>query len=359
LKSLQVQDRSSVRHGDFPITDSLIDDCGKILREEWNDVSGFVKGVAIARAAFGRRRGSGTGTHAAASSVGTHPVAGAMADAVAASMVSRKRSYSVANEEDAAARKSRKGPKGARVLMNHLQPSRALPASNCCGYSSDQKLSVAANSSQGLQKWQIDKLMDWMKDNDYSSSPDWVAIDELVESTGMKPSQIVACTAELGGRIAMLRNVGLDAGVTKEVICIDEDEDSVPELADDTDDDRDGLIANDVTGQAALKTRSMEQEETEAHLFEAENSFLESLVLEFEFDFGSSSSSHSLQAGQSIQNLDARCEMSLTDFEEDELYADLLSPLDDDGVNECQGHLGIPSNRVRSDSLESLFALLD
>jgi hypothetical protein len=45
------------------------------------------------------------------------------------------------------------------------------------------------------------------------------AIDELVESTGMKPSQIVACTAELGGRIAKLRNVCFDA---KEAIFIDE-----------------------------------------------------------------------------------------------------------------------------------------
>jgi hypothetical protein len=84
-----------------------------------------------------------------------------------------------------------------------------------------------------------------------------------------------------------------------------------------------------------------------------------SLVLEFGFDFGSSSSSHSLQAGQSIQNINARYEKSMRDFEKDELIADLLSPLDDDGANECEGHLQRPSSRARSDSLESLFALLD
>ncbi len=151
---------------------------------------------------------------------------------------------------------------------------------------------------------------------------------------------------------------------TEDIAIDDEDEEtecSVPDLADHVDnDDGDGLIANDVLLQPTLKTQNTEQEETEAHLFEAESSSLElSLVLEFGFDFGSSSSSHSLQAGQSIQNVNARCEKSMRDFGEDERIADLLSPLDDDGVNECEGHLQRPSNRVRSDSLESLFALLD
>jgi hypothetical protein len=39
--------------------------------------------------------------------------------------------------------------------------------------------------------------MDWINDYDDNSSPSLAAIDELVESTGMKPSQIVACTVEL------------------------------------------------------------------------------------------------------------------------------------------------------------------
>ncbi len=145
------------------------------------------------------------------------------------------------------------------------------------------------------------------------------------------------------------------------MICIDEDEDedSVPELADDIDAHGAAFIANDTPGQPALKPHSTEQDEKEAHLFEAENSSLESLVLEFGFEFGSSSSSHSLQAKNFIQKNDALCEKSMTNLEEDELFADLLSPLDNGGVNECEGHLHRPSKRFRSDSLESLFALLD
>jgi hypothetical protein len=66
-----------------------------------------------------------------------------------------------------------------------------------------------------------------------------------------------------------------------EVICIDEDEDkeSVPELIDGIDAYGADLIANDNAGQAALMIQNTEQEETEAHLFDAENSSLESLVV--------------------------------------------------------------------------------
>ncbi|GAX12824.1 hypothetical protein FisN_15Hu303 [Fistulifera solaris] len=283
LKSLQGQDRSCVRRGVFPITDALIDDCEKILREERSDLSGFLQGVAVSRAPSDRRRGTGKRTNSAAASVDTLETT-AVADATATALVSRKRSYSVVNEDDAAAKKSRKVPKGAPFLADHPQPPRAFASRDRRDFSSNQipVLFGAANGSQDpyLQKWQIDKLVDWMKNNDYSSSPSWAAIDELVESTGVMPSQIVACTAELGGRIATLRN---------EVICIDEDEDedSVPELADDIDAHGAAFIANDTRGQPALKPHSTEQDEKEAHLFEAENSSLESLVLEFGFEFGS------------------------------------------------------------------------
>jgi hypothetical protein len=110
-----------------------------------------------------------------------------------------------------------------------------------------------------LQKWQVDKLVDWMKDNDCSSAPSLVAIDELVGSTDMKPSQIVACTAEPGGRVCF------DA---REAIFINEG--SVPALANDVDDDGDGLIANDTAGPPF----STKQEEMEACLLEVENSSL-------------------------------------------------------------------------------------
>jgi hypothetical protein len=195
LKSLQGQDRSCVRRGDFPITDALIDDCEKILREERSDLSGFLQGVAISRAPSDRRRGTGTRTNSAAASVDTLETT-AVADATATALVSRKRSYSVVNEDDAAAKKSRKVPKGAPFLADHPLPPRAFASRDLRDFSSNQIpiLFGAANGSQDpyLQKWQIDKLVDWMKNNDYSSSPSWAAIDELVESTGVMPSQIVA-----------------------------------------------------------------------------------------------------------------------------------------------------------------------
>ncbi|GAX12830.1 hypothetical protein FisN_15Hu310 [Fistulifera solaris] len=123
-----------------------------------------------------------------------------------------------------------------------------------------------------LQKWQVDKLVDWMKDNDCSSALSLAAINEPVESTGMTPSEVLVCTVGLG-RIAELCDVCLDAGVAKEVMCIDEDKDEdggVLELADDVDAYASGLIGNDNAGQVALK-------------------------------FGSSNSSHSLQAEHTFQ----------------------------------------------------------
>lgn len=59
-----------------------------------------------------------------------------------------------------------------------------------------------ASDSQGIAKWQVDSMMDWMKQNDYNPVPNWEAIDDLVEKTRMKPSQVAAWASEIGSIIS-------------------------------------------------------------------------------------------------------------------------------------------------------------
>jgi hypothetical protein len=106
-----------------------------------------------------------------------------------------------------------------------------------------------------------------MKENDYNSSPDLAAIDDLVESTGMKPSQIVAWTAELGASIVKLRNggpvadsagLGVKTAAEKpKIITIDDDDEedvSVPELAEENDKDDDITGLNGLTADKIIET---------------------------------------------------------------------------------------------------------
>jgi hypothetical protein len=253
FKALQHTEHSVVRRGEFTTIDAILDDSFKILRKELSDMASFqTKGTASVSVV--------TGSAAASSLDPVAAVAAVMGGETAVSAASRKRPYSRSKRNDDVAKKSRKGPKKARVATNavHHPVASCLPASNH-GPSSTNQLRPVSASSKGLEKWQIDKLIDWMKENDYNSSPDWTAIDGLVESTGMKPSQIVAWIAELGASFVKLRSggvavedsvgVGLRVEVATEekqpeIITIEDDDDddddddedvSVPELAEEND----------------------------------------------------------------------------------------------------------------------------
>jgi hypothetical protein len=212
-----------------------------------------------------------TGTAAAASlDADADTVAAAATAGEKAHSSSRKRPYSWVKKNDVA-KKSLKGLNRARVETTatnvHHPPVSRFPASNRGPSSTDQLRPVLA-SRKGLSKWQIDKLMDWMKENDYNSSPDLAAIDDLVESTGMKPSQIVAWTAELGASIVKFRNggpvadsagLGVKTAADKpEIITIDDDDDdedvSVPELAEENDKDDDITGLNGLTADKMIET---------------------------------------------------------------------------------------------------------
>jgi hypothetical protein len=262
FEALQHTEHSVVRRGELTTLDAILDDSFKILRKELSDMASFqTKGTASVSVVTGS---------AAASSL--EPVVAGGETAVSAA--SRKRPYSRSKKNDDVAKKSRKGPKKARVATNAVRHPAAsrLPASNH-GPSSTNQLRPVTASSKGLEKWQVDKLMDWMKENDYNSSLDWAAIDGLVESTGMKPSQIVAWIAKLGASVVKLRSGGvaveddsvrLGLGVEVEVateekqpeiITIEDDDDdedvSVPELAEENDNDDDissllGLAADEM-----------------------------------------------------------------------------------------------------------------
>jgi hypothetical protein len=115
--------------------------------------------------------------------------------------------------------------------------------------------------------------MDWMKENDYNSSPDLTAIDGLVESTGMKPSQIVAWIAELGASVVKLRSggvavedpvvFGVEVATEKqpEIITIEDDDDdeavSVPELAEESDKDDNCDKDDDISSLLGLAADEM------------------------------------------------------------------------------------------------------
>jgi hypothetical protein len=166
FKALQHAEHRVVRRGDFSITDSILDDSFKILRKELSDMAAFqTKSTGSVSVV--------TGT-AAAASLDADAVAAAATAGETAHSSSRKRPYSWVKKNDVA-KKSLKGLNGARVAttatnVHHPSVSR-FPASNRGPSSTDQLRPVSA-SSKGLFKWQIDKLMDWMKENDYNSSPD-------------------------------------------------------------------------------------------------------------------------------------------------------------------------------------------
>ncbi|GAX13509.1 hypothetical protein FisN_27Lu005 [Fistulifera solaris] len=267
FKALRHTEHSVVRRGELTTLDAILDDSFKILRKELSDMAAFqTQSTASANVV--------TGTAAAAS---LDPVAAAVAAVMGGetgASASRKHPYLRSKKNDNVSKKSRKGPKGERVATNvvHHPVASRFPASNRGPFPTptDQLRPVSA-SGKGLEKWQIDMLMAWMKENDYNSSPDWTAIDDLVERTGMKPSQIVAWIAELGASVVKLRSgggaaveesVGVGLGVEVEVameqqpeiITIDDgddEDDSVPELAEENDKDDDissllGLAADEM-----------------------------------------------------------------------------------------------------------------
>ncbi|GAX23097.1 hypothetical protein FisN_UnNu093 [Fistulifera solaris] len=268
FKALQHTEHSVVRRGELTTLDAILDDSFKILRKELSDMAAFQTQSTASASVV-------TGTAAAAS---LDPVAAAVAAVMGGetgASASRKRPYLRSKKNDDVSKKSRKGPKGERVATNvvHHPVASCFPASNRCPFPTptEQPRPVSA-SSKGLKKWQIDKLMDWMKENDYNSSPDWAAIDDLVESTGMKPSQIVAWIAELGASVVKLRSgggaaveesVGVGLGVEVEVameqqpeiITIDDgddEDDSVPELAEENDKDDDISSLLDLTADEKI-----------------------------------------------------------------------------------------------------------
>ncbi|GAX22935.1 hypothetical protein FisN_24Lu263 [Fistulifera solaris] len=253
FKALRHTEHSVVRRGEFTTLDAILDDSFKILRKELSDMAAFqTKTTASASEVMGT-----------AATASLDPVAAAVAAVMGGELAvssSRKRPYSRSKKNENVSKKSQKGPKKARVATNvvHHPIVSRLPASNR-GPSptpTEQPRPVSA-SSKGIEKWQIDMLMDWMKENDYNSSPDWTAIDDLVKRTGMKPSQIVAWIAELGASVVKLRSgggavddsVGVGLGVEvateqqPEIILIDDDNNdeavSVPELAEENDKDDD------------------------------------------------------------------------------------------------------------------------
>ena len=127
-----------------------------------------------------------------------------------------------------------------------------------------------AGNSEGLSKWQLDKLVNWVTVNDYSTSPDWYAIDELVESTGLKPSEVVACIEKLAGCAAMCRK-SVEVQKDPDVIIIDDDEeeekdeDGVPELADEKDGDAWNVLVADAEEETPIaKPLSVSRDESES-----------------------------------------------------------------------------------------------
>ena len=137
----------------------------------------------------------GSEVTAAAASVAAVPEAAA--NGMASS--SRKRSYSRVRKDDTA-KKRPKGPKGASVATSRLLPIPVLRVSRAAALLFGMLLLL--RGGKGPDKSQTDILMDWMKKNNYNPSPDLYAIDELVESTKMKPSQIVAWIKEMGDSVA-------------------------------------------------------------------------------------------------------------------------------------------------------------
>ena len=179
-------------------------------------------------------------------------------------------------------------------------------------------------------------FLDWMKKNNYNPSPDLYAIDELVESTKMKPSQIVAWFEEMGDKVAKLHGTGT-VEKQPEIIVIDDDddneeEDSVPELGEEQD-AWNGLVAG-----VGVEIESKVDDEAAFDLMglESPESLLDLLLLELDLDFGSSeySSGGIIQTGHSGGQKSSAPGVRLTDGEESELFDYLSSQMGND--NEFQ-----------------------
>jgi hypothetical protein len=349
LKLLDDRERSSVPRGDSPLTDSIIDRFYKVLQKESSDLASFedaaISGTARAATTTG-------GIRTAAASVGDRAAGKASA--------SRKRSYSRV-KKNVTAKKTPKGADKARVAASHSPRSR--PSIIVSSLSSDHKYQQQQRQHQSsvakgkeVMKWQIDKLVDWMKENSYKASPALSAMDDLVVSTGMKPSQIVAWAGELGGVVAKLLNT-VDIH-NHEVIAIDSHNDSVPDLEDE-DDKVDGDHVMMMKPTDTTPCSVFPDIPRNGIVTETDPDLLEPLLSEFGCGFGDSDSLASNDAGRRGQKTSAVCESS-TAFEA-ELFKELGTYLDINDSKSVDDYETFqrPSKRARSGSLDSLFALLD
>ena len=262
----------SVGRGRFPTTDSLMDDALKSLRKELTDVTAFQEANGTSPTAGVTFPNGGT---AAASLT---------AVAVAGESTSRKRSNSRGIEAVAAKKKS----KGVEIARARLAASTSGRASVDVdrSRSSDQNVTIASPSRTGPCKWQIDKLMDWMKANDYNPRPDWTGIADLVESTRMKPSEVANWAREFGGVVANLR---LSVDMQHDALSVDNDDtDSIPELAEEEQEDackRKGTAPYDKTGPPTAMPREFLGNDTGINV-DSDLDMLKDLEPELGFKFG-------------------------------------------------------------------------
>ena len=299
LESLQDVAHTIVHRGEAPITDAIMDDLLNALRKELCDMEAFLKMSKISTVSVG---GSGSEVTAAAS-VAAVDLAAAAAGKTSSSL--RKRSYARARNDEIAMG-TPKVIDGARVATFPSAQYRPSSTGNLFiytdhGHSFDQAFSAAvAASSKGLVKCQIDKLVLWMEANGYSSSFHWEAIDELVESTGMKTSQVVVWIETVGGIAANYRKA-VQVKCQSEVITIDDDgeddeEDNVPDLADEDDgcDAWTGLVAEEETAPATEKpidlSRLLSRNESELNISKAEAEVEFDIEAEMGFNIDSASS---------------------------------------------------------------------
>jgi len=135
-----------VRRGEYPITDSVLDDSFKILRQEFNDMNLFLSTLNSTEVSNAATMGF-SGVHTTEEvSVSAN---GGVVTVIAPSWQKRKR----------------------------------LP-----------KHPVAAR----LCKWQTDIMTIWLKAHEENPVADWKEIDYLCAETGLAPSQVSAWTTEAG-----------------------------------------------------------------------------------------------------------------------------------------------------------------
>lgn len=351
LRFVQRSLHASVARGRYPMTDSVMDDMFKILRKELADVTAFLS------------------TSSAAGTVGTTmaPASsdGATAAPVSAAMASRKRMASPKQthsrvQKDTVAKKSSKGAVSARRTASQTCPSGPPNVKVNSSFPSERAGSIV--NKQGPCKWQIDKLMDWMKANNYNPSPDWSEIDELVESTQMKPSEVVAWTAEFGRTVARLRNEceckskGPDN--PKELWILDDD--SIPDL----DDDKcveNGPIPDKVLVVDLLVANQQEQAIIDAVL-DADNGddkdndsdWLINFVSELDFECGHNRSEARDKLHLAPQAEQMMTNVALESFTDDELFDDFefCFQSDVETEHESEAQLQRPFKRHRTDSFD-------